>query len=217
MIRVLIVTPVRLIGDLLQVVCSSQADLSVVGCVSDKAQALANKARCDVMLVSHSLENNGALSLLQAAGRPTTPFPAIVIIGLPNVEPLILRYLEAGATGCVREQDSSDDLVRAIRLAAARHVALTADLFPVVLKRVSSLAMQQREAALDGLHLNDKNLTTREREILQLIARGYGNREIAQQLTIALGTAKNHVHNILDKLSVKTRRDAAIYYTLSLV
>lgn len=216
MTRVLIVTPVRLMGDLLQVVCCSQADLSVVGCVSDKAQALANKDRCDVMLVSHSLENNGAFSLLQYANKPAR-FPAIVIIGLPNVEPLILRYLEAGATGCVREQDSSEDLVRAIRLAAARHVALNAELVPVVLKRVSTLAMQQREASSDGRPWNDKNLTTREREILQLIARGYGNREIAQQLTIALGTAKNHVHNILDKLSVKTRRDAAIYYTLSLV
>jgi two-component system nitrate/nitrite response regulator NarL len=52
---------------------------------------------------------------------------------------------------------------------------------------------------------------------LGLISEGYGNREIAQHLTIELGTAKNHVHNILEKLSVKTRRDAAIYYTLGLV
>jgi len=138
-------------------------------------------------------------------------------MGLPNIEPLILRYLEAGAAGCIREQDSTDELVRAIRLAAARQVALSADLFPVVLKRVSSLANQQREWSTTNEPMNEKNLTRREREILQLLVQGYGNREIARQLTIELGTAKNHVHNILDKLNVKTRRDAAVYYALGLV
>lgn len=212
--RVLIVTTVRLLSDLIQVACKNQPNLTVVGCVNDKTQALAYGNRCDVMLVSHDVQD--ALAIVQTYGRAAS-LPAVVILGLPNVEPLILRYLEAGAAGCIREQDSSEELVQAIHLAAARQVALKADLFPLILKRVSTLANKQREANSVFTPAQDKNLTLREREILQLIVQGYGNREIAQHLTIELGTAKNHVHNILDKLNVKTRRDAAVYFSLGLV
>lgn len=214
MTRILIVTTVRLLSDLIQVACKNHSDLEIIGTVNDKSQAFANAGRCDVMLVSYDVPE--ALTIVQNFGGKTMS-PAIVVMGLPNVEPLILRYLEAGAAGCIREQESVQELVQAIRLAAARQVALHADLFAVVLGRVSQLSNQHRESKMPMNERNDKQLTQREREILQLIAQGYANREIAQQLTIELGTAKNHVHNILDKLNVKTRRDAAVYYSLGLV
>jgi two-component system, NarL family, nitrate/nitrite response regulator NarL len=214
MIRVLVVTPVRLLSDLIQVACKNRPDLAVIGCVKEKAEALPYRDQCDVMLVSHAVPD--ILSLVQTFG-PHSTGPAVLVMGLPNIEPLILRYLEAGAAGCIREQDSSEELVRAIRLAAARQVALTADLFPLVLKRVSTLSHQQRDWNAANEAEGEKSLTRREREILQLLAQGCGNREIAQQLTIELGTTKNHVHNILDKLNVKTRRDAAVYFALGLV
>jgi DNA-binding NarL/FixJ family response regulator len=85
-----------------------------------------------------------------------------------------------------------------------------------VLKRVHALANEQKnESEVEAEQ--DKNLTRREREILKLISQGHNNREIAHALTIELGTAKNHVHNILDKLNVKSRRDAAVFYSLGLV
>jgi DNA-binding NarL/FixJ family response regulator len=212
MINVLIVTTTRFMSDLIQMACKNQPDLTVVGCVMEKALALANKNRCDVMLISYDVPD--ALELITSVGHRSVP--ATVVIGLPNLEPLILRYLEAGAAGCIRDQDSSAELVRTIRLAAARKSALTADLYPLVLKRVSALANRQRSSDTVEKE-NDKNLTRREREILQLISQGHGNREIAEQLTIEVGTAKNHVHNILDKLNVKSRRDAAVYYSLGLI
>ncbi len=84
----------------------------------------------------------------------------------------------------------------------------------MVLKRVTLLSQRERVGDPEPI---EKNLTRREREVLQLIAQGYGNREIAKRLTIETGTAKNHVHNILDKLNVKSRKDAAVYYSLGLV
>src|SRR6266536_3331028 len=134
MIRVLVVTPIRLLSDLIQVACKNQPDLRVIGCVSQKADTIPYQTQCDVILVSHAVED--IFSLIQIYGRRSGS-PAVLVIGLPNIEPLILRYLEAGAAGCIREQDSSEELVRAIRLAAARQIALTADLIPLVLKRVS--------------------------------------------------------------------------------
>ncbi len=213
MIRILIVTSVRLMSDLLQAAFANQPDLQVVGCVEEQSLALHYRDTCDVVVVSHEIQD--ALGLIQALRRGPHG-PAALVVGLPNVEAVILRFLEAGATGCIREQDSSADLVRAVRLAARRQVALNADVFPVVLKRVTALAHKQRSGNALASPASEKNLTAREREILRLIAQGYGNREIAQQLTIQLGTAKNHVHNILDKLNVKSRQDAAVYFALGL-
>lgn len=212
MIKVLIVTTTRLMSDLIETACKTQPDLVCIGCVANKAQALAQRDRCDVMLVDYDVPN--ALELVASIGHGRRP--ATVVLGLPNVEPLILRFLEAGAAGCIREQDSGDELGHSIRRAAASQNALTADLYPLVLKRVSSLATWQQNPDMDQTG-QGKNLTRREREILELISKGHNNREIARQLTIELGTTKNHVHNILDKLKVKSRRDAAVYYSLGLV
>jgi two-component system, NarL family, nitrate/nitrite response regulator NarL len=226
MIRVLIVTPVRLLGDLIENVCSAQPDLQVVGTVEQKQEALQRCKTCDVIVASAALPDNGALELIQNLnGRPQAP--GVIVIGLPKAEPLLIRYLEAGAAGCICEQDSTDELVRAIRSSAARQIALSQELFGAVLKRVNTLAdeclLRAPKNGATGSRANaaslwlEKGLTRREREILQLIAQGYGNREIAQHLTIELGTTKNHVHNILDKLNVKSRRDAAVYFSLGLV
>jgi len=212
MTNVLIVTTSRLMSDLIQTACKNQPDLNVVSRVTNKAQALAEKNRCDVMLVGYDVPD--ALPLISTIGPWS--LPVTVTFGVPNVESLILRFLEAGAAGCIRDQDSSEELVRIIRRAAGQQNALTADLYPLVLKRVSALANEQRSGSTNETE-NDRNLTRREREILELISQGHGNREIAQRLTIELGTTKNHVHNILDKLNVKSRRDAAVYYSLGLL
>lgn len=211
MIRFFVVTNVRLLSDLIQGACANQPDLEFVGTLTGKPEALRRARECDVMLVNHDIRD--AISLTQELGRVSNP--AVIVINVPNIEPLIIRYIEAGASGCIREQDSAQELLQSIRLAAAHQIALDAELYPLVLKRVFTLGRQQQSSAQPPE--SPRTLTHREREILQLIAQGYPNRAIAHQLTIEVGTTKNHIHNILDKLNVKTRRDAAVYYTLGLV
>jgi DNA-binding NarL/FixJ family response regulator len=201
-------------SDLIQATCQPHSDLQIIAAVGNKQEAVLYRERCDVALVSAALGTD-ALEMVRTFGRGAG-MPAVVVMGLPNTDSVILRYLEAGSAGCIREQDSAEELVRAIRLAAVRQIALAPDLYPAVLRRVSTLAAEQR-AACDVTGANDKSLTRREREILQLIAQGYANRDIAQHLTIELGTTKNHVHNILDKLNVRTRQDAALYLNLGLI
>lgn len=213
MIRVLLVTPTRLMSDLIRAVCQNERDYSIVGSVSGTKEALEFARRCDVMVVGAGLPNQDILSLVTMLGREATN-PAVVVVGLPDSPALILRFLEAGAAGCVRGQDSAAQMVTSIRLAAARQVTLAADLHPVVIERVSALARFKADKC--GVCNHTKELTRREREILELIAQGYDNRAIAQRLTIEIGTTKNHVHNILDKLNVKSRRDAALVSTLGL-
>jgi DNA-binding NarL/FixJ family response regulator len=212
MIRLLIVAPNRLECDLLRAVCRTEPDFRVIGTLSDTAQAAPYRERCDVVLVSHGSEPAHVTDLIRAM-RGATPGPSLVVTGLPDEPQLLEYYREAGASGCIHIHDSSAELVRALRLAAQSQTRVPADKnlsVPVKSARIS-------DGLTEGVRSNGRSLTNREREILELIARGYGSREIAQELTIQLGTAKNHVHNILDKLSVKTRRDAALYYSLDLI
>ncbi len=214
MIRVLIVSQVRLISELIEAALGSEPDLEVVGYAATVEQALRQAARCDVMVVSTTLANEGALKLPQSLGQCKNA-PRVVIVGVGDTEPLMLDYLEAGAVGCVRSQDSVDELLQTIRAAAQQEAALSPALAALVMRRVTDLAeiCRRPTCQFDGA-LDRRALTSREREVLELIAQGYGNQEIAQQLTIELGTAKNHVHNILDKLKVTSRKDAVACWSL---
>src|SRR5581483_8411538 len=122
-----------------------QSELEVIGAVASKNEALALANDCDVMVVSAALPEGGALELIQALERQPNA-PATVVIGLPDTESLLIRYLEAGAAGCIREQDSCEELVNTIRTAAASEIALTSDLFHAVLTRVHQL-VQENPAA----------------------------------------------------------------------
>jgi len=214
MINIYSVTPNRLVCDLLQTVLSTDAEINVVGCTTDEGDLLQQDADLDVALVHADLQNDGALKLTRHLNK-TPDGPRVIVLGVANEEQ-VLRYLEAGASGCVRNAADVDELVQAIRMVADREVALPPTFAALVMERVADLAAlcQQLGGQLDR-SFNQRALTRREREILKLMAKGYGNREIAEQLTIQLGTAKNHVHNILDKLCVSSRRDAAACWSLA--
>jgi DNA-binding NarL/FixJ family response regulator len=212
----LIVNTSPFLTDLIQAVCKTEPEIKIVGAVASPAQANQRLGQFDVAVVSAAAPDNHALTLLRTWSRLDQP-PPVVVIGLPESEALVLRYLEAGAAGCIRNQDSAQGLVHAIRAASKRQVALSQDLLGAVMRRVVALADECRAGERLSTRDFEEDLTRRELQVLGLIARGYGNREIAAELTIELGTAKNHVHNILDKLKVKNRKDAAVYLSLGLI
>jgi DNA-binding NarL/FixJ family response regulator len=214
MIRVLVITPTRLMSDLIRAVCERESQLRIVGSVCGPKEAMERKDSCDVMVVGTGVPHQEILSLVAALGQNSNN-PPVVIVGLPDSPALVVRFLEAGAASCVREQDPAAQLVTSIRLAAARQTVLASDLCPAVIERI--LVLASRSVGPQNMLSQTKRLTRREREILKLIAEGFGNRAIAKHLTIELGTTKNHVHNILDKLNVKSRKDAALVSTLGLI
>ena len=207
-------TPNRLVCDLLQAVLSTDAELNTVGCSTEEGDLLQQNADIDVALVHADLQGEGALKLTRHLNK-TPNGPRVIVLGVTE-EAQVLRYLEAGASGCVRSAADVDELVQAIHRVAGREVALPPTFAALVMERVAELAAlcHQLGGQLDR-SFNQRVLTRREREILKLMAKGYGNREIAEQLTIEIGTAKNHVHNILDKLCVSSRRDAAACWSLA--
>jgi DNA-binding NarL/FixJ family response regulator len=214
MIRVFIVDEVRLTCDMLATVLKDMSDIEVVGCATTVDEALARLSACDIVLATTTLPNDGAYELTRIVAKNISS-PKVLIIGLAESREAIIRYIEAGAAGYVHRQDSVDRLLANIRAAYNDEAIVSPGIAAAIMARLAQLASSAMISPLRQELADTSELTRREREVLNLIKQNYSNREIANYLTIEVGTVKNHVHNILDKLSVNSRRDAAIYGSIA--
>jgi DNA-binding NarL/FixJ family response regulator len=132
-----------------------------------------------------------------------TPASRVVALGVADVEADVLACAEAGVAGYVRREGSLEDLVVAVEGVARGEMLCSPELAGSLWRRVAVLSANQQVAS------NVADLTRREREVVRLIDHDLSNKEIARQLGIGVATVKNHVHNLLDKLHVNTRAQAA--------
>jgi DNA-binding NarL/FixJ family response regulator len=213
MIRVLLVQRIRLTLELLGAALEGEPDLTVVGMVTETKDALAalETTACDLVLIGAHLPNNAALELVQTIRRQALEVH-VLVMGLPENPAVILPYIEAGASGFVLGSSSVPELLHNIRACAQNQALVTPEMAALLIDKVAQLSQKLSELSIDLADYHQ--LTEREKEVLDLIAAGCTNQEIAETLTIEMGTVKNHVHNILSKLNVHSRQDAAVYLSL---
>jgi len=158
----------------------------------------------DVILLDIGIQ--GHSSLLTVRGiRKAHPKAKLLMMGLIPLESEVLSLVKEGVSGFLLKDASIGEFVSSIRAVAS---GLT--VFPVTLTQ-SLLSQIVTDAARAGkVQLEDVKLTAREREIVDLIADGLSNKEIGSQLSIATDTVKSHVHNILEKLSLRSRVEVAV-------
>jgi DNA-binding NarL/FixJ family response regulator len=210
-IQVLLVIEVPLIGNIVASVLEDEPDIHVAGCVDSRQEALAFLRRREVHVVvaSVGLPEQGALALIRTIAEQA---PAVRVLALGLSEDNrndVLRYIEAGAVGYILKDSSLKEFIDNIRLAQRGEAQVSPKIAGALIKRLSNLArmFSRVEHNLDG----DVRLTSREMEVLQFIGEGLTNQEIAARLVVEVGTVKNHVHNILEKLNVSSRDEAASY------
>jgi len=213
MIRTLIVDETRLLADLKAVALRNEPDIEVVGCVCtvDEALNLYQQVACDVILASVTLPHKGALALTNTV-RKNNATIKILLTGMVDSKAVILGYLEHGVAGYVLMEDSWVELVEKIRAAGRNECVVSAQVASAMVARLCELKQsisQLGSYEVDAVTLY-ASLTEREGEILNLIEQGYTNLQIGAALCIELGTVKNHVHNLLDKLGVPSRSQAAL-------
>ncbi len=207
MIRVMIVHEIRLMCEMIAGSLRDDPDIIVAGCATNLEEAKTEGSECDVILVSSGLPNGGALAVTHAF-KPD-PSIKVVVLGLPESEPAILSFIEAGAVGYVCRENSREELIETIHSVYAGEARVSPTVAAALIARMGELIDRLKQSSgIDGQEIRPV-LTEREVQVLGLIAKGYGNQEIAQLLTIELGTVKNHVHNILRKLDVSSRKEAA--------
>jgi RNA polymerase sigma factor (sigma-70 family) len=209
-IRVLLVNEIHLMSNVVAATLEDESDIQVVGSATTIEQALNLAANCDVVLISTRLPNEGALELIRALNEQYPEVKSLVL-GLAESEEEILQYIEVGARGYVLKDDSVQELLRNIRAASSGEAMISPEIAAALMNRVNELAQVFAEAAAipDAV-----DLTPREHEVLQLIGQDLTNQEIADRLVIEVGTVKNHVHRILQKLNVNSRQDAAAYWAV---
>jgi len=209
-ISLLLVNEVRLMGNVIVAALEDEPDISVVSCVTtyDEALQAIREREVDVALVSTRLPDNGGLRLTSAIAE-IAPSTKVLALGLTEEKKRVLRYVEAGASGYVLKDDSLEDLVEIVRATQEGKVFVSPQIAAAMMERLSDLA--QMFAGVENNLTDTTALTSREMEVLELISKGYTNQQIAQNLVIEVGTVKNHVHNILEKLNVSSRGEAAAY------
>lgn len=212
MIRVLVVDPVRLTGTVVSAVLGRESDVHVVGQVGNPQEALDLVAQCDVLAVN-ALNGNGIAELTRAVSR-ANPDARVLAMGLPNIKEVILQYIEAGVAGYVLRDDSVEQLFDTLRAVHRGHAVVSPDIAAALMNRVTQLSNVCQGTAWSESD-TFLELTPRERQVLALVQQGLSNQEIAVSLTIELGTVKNHIHNILRKLNVRSRHDAVAYLLMT--
>lgn len=200
--RLLIGSDVRLYSEGLRQFLSTQPGCQVVATAVHAAAVLSEIKRCnpEVVLLDQALP--GSLETLRGIRR-IAPECRVVVLGVPDQEDAMLHWAEVGAVGFVPRDASLEDLVETIEAAVRGELRCTATL---AAKLVHALAGRERPSA--G-HAPRSPLTARESEIVRLIDDGLSNKEIAVKLGIEVATVKNHVHNLLEKLRVHRRFEAA--------
>ncbi len=202
-IRILIADDHTLFRDGLRALLNSVPDTEVVGeaASGDEAIALAAELQPDVILMDIQMPGvNG----IEATRRilQDSPHIGVIVVTMFEDDASVFAAMRAGARGYVLKGADQEEMLRAIR-AVARGEALFG---PAVARRLTSFFAQPRAVAPEAF----PELTEREREVLELIAQGYDNARIAQQLVISPKTVRNHVSNIFNKLQVASRAAAIV-------
>src|SRR5215207_2245429 len=213
LINLLLVNETFLMGNVIAAALEGEPDINIVGCVIsiDEALNIVREKEVDVALVSTRLPDLGALKLTNAITE-LKPSTKVLALGLTEEKQHVLQYVEAGATGYVLKDDSLEDLIETVRAAQDGKVFVSPQIAAAIMERLSGLARLFSD--VENNIANATDLTARELEVLKLIGEGQTNQQIAESLVIEVGTVKNHVHNILEKLNVSSRREAAAYLAL---
>jgi DNA-binding NarL/FixJ family response regulator len=130
------------------------------------------------------------------------PDARVIALNVPDDEAIVIACAEAGISGYVTEDSTLSDLVSAIECASRGELHCSPRVAATLVRRLASVSR-------GSLRVHVADLTAREREILELVAEGLSNKQIAARLHIGLATVKNHVHHILEKLQVQSRSAAA--------
>jgi DNA-binding NarL/FixJ family response regulator len=179
-------------------VLEKTSDICVVCEASTGAQALAMVAanKPDVMILDIGLPDTDGIALLREVAM-ASPRTKVVMLTCQTDETSVRMAVDAGASGYLTKLTGPREIVEAVRMVRRGQVAVSPD---VATHLVSAIRGQRRNG--------EPKLTVREREIWRAVAQGLSNADIARTLFLSEHTVKFHVHNLLQKLGLKTRAEA---------
>ncbi len=207
-LRVLIADDHALFRRGLEMVLESEPDIEVVGEAHDGDEAVerATELMPDVILMDVRMPRRSGIEATQKI-KEQLPHVKILVLTNSDEEADLYDSIKAGASGYLLKEISSEEVADSIRSVVQGHSRISPAMASKLLSEFQ--AMTKRES--DRQPLVPPRLTDRELEVLSLVAKGKGNRDIAAELFISENTVKNHIRNILEKLQLHSRMEAVIY------
>ena len=206
-IRLLVIEDHRMLRDAIAKMLRAEPDLQVTAAPGGEAvvqQAL--EAKLDVILLNAGRGDHDSARLVASMKR-ASPEARVIVTDLIPERADICELVRAGASGFLLKDATLDDFVTTIRTVARGERVLPAPLTATLFAHIAERAVSRSEPVM----AQAAKVTKREREMLDLIAKGLSNKAIAQRLSIATNTVKGHVHHLLGKLALRTRLQAAVY------
>jgi DNA-binding NarL/FixJ family response regulator len=202
--RVLLVDDHPLFRDGVRAALASADDLEVVGEAEDVAGAVALAAELapDVVLMDLGLPDGSGIDATRAI-LAATPSVRVLVMTMTSDDEAVVAAMRAGARGFVVKGSGRADLLRSVRSVADGQAVFGPDVADRLTAYFSSLASLPGRDAFP-------QLTEREREVLELMARGFDNRRIARELFLSDKTVRNHVSNVMSKLDAEDRAEAVL-------
>lgn len=204
MIKVLLADDQAMIRSGLRMILESEADLLVIGEAENGEEAirLSRREKPDVVLMDVRMPGVDGLEATRQIHQ-TLPEVKIIVLTTFDLDEYIYAALRGGASGFLLKDADSETLIRAIRIVAAGDALIA----PSVTKRlINEFASRPTPPRIEGLD----DLTEREIEVLEQMARGLSNAEIAEALFVSETTVKSHVSHLLTKLQLRDRVQAVV-------
>jgi DNA-binding NarL/FixJ family response regulator len=212
-IRILLIEDNRLLREGISDLLNKQPDMKVVSTVGngENVLELSGRLKPNIILLDLGLRNKNSLQLVKLI-RKHFHETKIIVMDLVPLQTDVLEFVQAGVSGFTLKDINVSDFLKTIRTVFKGGQVLPPNL-------TGSLFSQIVENTIDGSKprvLEESiRMTKRERQVIELIADGSTNKEIAQKLHLSTHTVKSHVHNILEKLSLNTRVQIARHAHLS--
>lgn len=206
-IRLILVEDNRLMREGLRAMLDEQTGFRVVASLGTGDTILkGRRSRGDVVLLDVGLRSQSSLKLVSAIKARHSALK-IIVMDLAPTQSTLMEYVSAGVSGFVLKDATFANLIHTIREVARGEKVLPPPLTSSLFSQIADIATRRGK----GNPFKSVKMTSREREVVELIAEGLSNKEIASRLHLAVDTVKSHVHNILEKLALHTRLEIASY------
>src|SRR6202171_3648131 len=209
MVRIVIADDHPIVRDGLKKLLLLEDDFEIVGEAGDGREVLSKVQEVDpdVLLLDLRMPNLDGLAALQAL-QQTNKRTRVIILTASEDKNEFVQALKLGCSGIVLKQTAPELIVKSIRKVHGGEIWLDSHTTAAVMRQ---FAAPGEIGSGSGKSRERSPLSQREREIVQLVAQGYKNKEMAEKMFISEQTVKNHLHNIFDKLGVSDRLELALY------